>query len=297
MIGGIVQELEIPSARVLFEWKSLDHVAIEETHAPVTGVARLLPRQLDRRRRGRRPARLRPEHVGRLQDRPPDGRGDLAARRQEERLRDGEGHASSRGSTTRASSEGGRDARIFDDGAQPAVAPQSRALVLALDHVNRRATLVAQVHAPARPHPLEVHGQRAARSTTATCSSAGAASRSSPSSARSGGSASTRSCRTAARTTARSASRGTGRPTDKPRLVRAAAGSRKLYASWNGATEVASWQLQAGPSPSSLIAVDPVPRSRLETAFDLPAGATHVARRRARQARGKPLGTSAVIRV
>jgi hypothetical protein len=34
-MGGIVQELEIPSARVLFEWRSLDHVAVEESYSPV----------------------------------------------------------------------------------------------------------------------------------------------------------------------------------------------------------------------------------------------------------------------
>ena len=34
-MGGIVQELEIPGARVLFEWKSLDHVAVSESYAPV----------------------------------------------------------------------------------------------------------------------------------------------------------------------------------------------------------------------------------------------------------------------
>ena len=33
VVGGIVQELEIPSARVLFEWRSLDHVPLEESHA------------------------------------------------------------------------------------------------------------------------------------------------------------------------------------------------------------------------------------------------------------------------
>ena len=37
VIGGIVQELELPSGRVLFEWRSLDHVAVEESHADVTG--------------------------------------------------------------------------------------------------------------------------------------------------------------------------------------------------------------------------------------------------------------------
>ena len=33
VVGGIVQELELPSGRVLFEWRSLDHVGVEESHS------------------------------------------------------------------------------------------------------------------------------------------------------------------------------------------------------------------------------------------------------------------------
>lgn len=34
-MGGVVQELEIPSARLLFEWRSLDHVGVDESYAQV----------------------------------------------------------------------------------------------------------------------------------------------------------------------------------------------------------------------------------------------------------------------
>lgn len=36
-MGGVVQELEIPGARVLFEWKSLDHVGVDETYSTSVG--------------------------------------------------------------------------------------------------------------------------------------------------------------------------------------------------------------------------------------------------------------------
>jgi hypothetical protein len=36
-LGGVVQELDIPSARVLFEWKSLDHVGVGETYSTKVG--------------------------------------------------------------------------------------------------------------------------------------------------------------------------------------------------------------------------------------------------------------------
>ena len=53
---------------------------------------RLLPHQLDRRRRRRPPARLGPEHLGGLQGAPPNRRRSLAPRRTQEQLRDGQGH-------------------------------------------------------------------------------------------------------------------------------------------------------------------------------------------------------------
>jgi hypothetical protein len=51
-----------------------------------------------------------------------------------------------------------------------------------------------------------------------------------------------------------------------------ATGQGTVYASWNGATEVASWRVLAGTSASSLSAVVQVPRSGFETAIPLPAG-------------------------
>ena len=37
MVGAIFQEIAIPSARVLFEWRSLEHVAIDEAYNPYDG--------------------------------------------------------------------------------------------------------------------------------------------------------------------------------------------------------------------------------------------------------------------
>jgi hypothetical protein len=38
-----------------------------------------------------------------------------------------------------------------------------------------------------------------------------------------------------------------------------------VFASWNGATYLRSWQVLAGPSPSALRVVETVPRSGFET--------------------------------
>ncbi len=47
-----------------------------------------------------------------------------------------------------------------------------------------------------------------------------------------------------------------------------------VYASWNGATQVASWQVLAGPSPTSMQPVTQAPRTGFETVVVVPAGTT-----------------------
>ena len=41
----------------------------------------------------------------------------------------------------------------------------------------------------------------------------------------------------------------------------------ELYASWNGATEVDSWEVLAGPHPGQLASLGSVPRDGFETAM------------------------------
>ena len=36
-LAGVVQEIDIPSGRVLFEWNSLDHVPVTDTYVPLAG--------------------------------------------------------------------------------------------------------------------------------------------------------------------------------------------------------------------------------------------------------------------
>src|SRR5712691_148987 len=64
-----------------------------------------------------------------------------------------------------------------------------------------------------------------------------------------------------------------GRPHRQPRLVaHTASGRRRLYVSWNGATEVAAWRLEAGPTRNALEAVLTKPRTGFETALSFPRG-------------------------
>ena len=66
----------------------------------------------------------------------------------------------------------------------------------------------------------------------------------------------------------------TGTPAHPPSFVFAGAGggAGTAFASWNGATLVSSWRVLAGPTPASLTAVAQAPRSGFETAISVPAG-------------------------
>src|SRR5204862_6674683 len=84
-----------------------------------------------------------------------------------------------------------------------------------------------------------------------------------------------------------------GRPPGPPAL---AARRGVLYASWNGATEVASWQLREGVRASALRSGATVPRAGFETALT-PSARTRVAAVVALDAKGAVLGTSRTVAV
>lgn len=65
-----------------------------------------------------------------------------------------------------------------------------------------------------------------------------------------------------------------GQPSAPPNVVATTSGaSTTVYASWNGATEMAAWVLLAGPSPLSLEPVTTVPSAGFETAITAHAAA------------------------
>jgi hypothetical protein len=67
-----------------------------------------------------------------------------------------------------------------------------------------------------------------------------------------------------------------------------------VYASWNGATKVAKWRVLAGPSAGALTRVATVPRRSFETRVDLTSTATMFAVR-ALDSKGQVLGRSGVV--
>ena len=88
------------------------------------------------------------------------------------------------------------------------------------------------------------------------------------------------------------------RPAQPPAAVvgRTAAGGLLVRASWNGATDVATWRVLGGVSPHSLSALATAPRAGFETAIPLAHAPRYVAAQ-ALDAHGQPLGTSPALAV
>ena len=70
----------------------------------------------------------------------------------------------------------------------------------------------------------------------------------------------------------------------------------KLYASWNGATEVATWEVLAGPGAGRLGSVGAVPRDGFETVMLVRSSHSYFAVR-AKEHSGRVLGTSAPVKL
>jgi hypothetical protein len=84
-----------------------------------------------------------------------------------------------------------------------------------------------------------------------------------------------------------------GHPTDRPAAVAERANEEELevYASWNGATEVSSWEVLAGPRPGQIEPLGSVPRNGFETALSVQTPHPYVAVR-AKDRSGRVLGTT-----
>jgi hypothetical protein len=92
---------------------------------------------------------------------------------------------------------------------------------------------------------------------------------------------------------ARFSSSWVGMPAARPSgAVRRTGGKATVYASWNGATQVARWELLGGASATQLKPVSTKARSGFETSFSVPGSAGSVFQVIALDAQGHQLGAS-----
>ncbi len=301
-VQGIVQELDIETGEVIFEWHSLKHVGLEETYAKpgqdtdYPGLDYLHINSIDVDHDGNllvcaretfavyKIDRNTGEVMWRLGGKKSDfemGPGArFAFQHDARRLPDGNISVFDNGTT------------VFHNGFPKAV-EESRAIILELDDRKMKASLVREY----------THGQHADAAGNVQLLPNGNVfvgwgralafsefghdgellfDASLPS-----GNRSYRAFR----------SPWSGHPTDRPAAAaeRASGGEVRVYASWNGATEVASWEVLAGSGPDRLKPAGSAPRKGFETAITFQTDEPYVAVK-ARDRSGRVLGASEALK-
>jgi hypothetical protein len=293
---GVVQELAIPSARVLFEWRSLEHVGVDESYQKEIGKphdyfhinsigfdidGHLLISARNtwaiykiHRRTGR--------VIWRLGGKNSDfamGKGTRFAFQHDARSHDR-----------------GRLISLFDNGPVPKTKRQSRGMMIALDTKNKRATLAREhVHKPplfafatGNTQVLPNGNMLVCWGTTGQFTEYGEDGTIRFDAKLPKGAQNYRVRR----------QKWTGRPSEPPKLAShpGAGRRRRLYVSWNGATELAYWELRIGESRARLKPWRTVPKTGFEAKFVVPKG-TAYAVAVALDRRRKPLARSNVVRI
>lgn len=295
----VVQEIDVKTGLLLFQWDSLDHVPLTDSYEP-------LPRD--------RGHPFDYFHVNSIQ-RDADGNliisarntwaaykvaGDtgrviwtLGGKRSSFKLPAGAAFAFQH--DVRVRSRGDRIVTVFDDGAGPPIVHrESRGLTLKLNPRNRTGTILqADNHDPPLVTEYEGDLQQLPNGlhflgwgSLPFFSEFDGAGNMVLDGRFVGGNTSYRAYRFA----------WSGRPATAPNVVGVTSGDNAyVYASWNGATDVASWQVLAGDSPDALQTAGSGARQGFETGFTIPA-APYVAVR-ALDAAGRVLSTSSTVRV
>ena len=294
---GIVQEIDVASGRVLFEWHSLDHVPLDESYQRVPRpqqALRLLPHQLGRPRPRWQPAHLESPHLDRLQGRSPTGQivWRLGGKRSDFEPGLGVPFAWQHDPVS-----AGRDTlRIFDNESNGTpLRPQSRVITLRIHPQERTATLLQSIE---HPDGLSVPSQGSSErlpngnlfvgwGRLGRFSEFGADERLLFDATLPPGYDSYRAYRFS----------WTGQPTTPPTDSAHRDGPNiAVDASWNGATGVARWRILAGPDPGALEPVGSVAWNGLETSALAATHANWVAVA-AEDRSGHTLGASAPVRV
>jgi len=293
VVGGVVQELSLPGGRLIGDWRSLDHVAVAETEIKsrpgrrfdyfhVNSVDVAADGNLIVSARNTWAAYKVNRQTGRILWR-------LGGKRSDFTFEDGAAFAYQHDVRRRADGA----ITLFDNGASQAPQPgkASRALALELDEASHTARVADEwVH---RERLLsETQGNHQVLPNGHVFVGWGAQPAFSEFTAdgklvfdgRIGeGNDNYR------------AYRGTwaGRPATNPALL---IDGGKAFASWNGATEVARWQLLAGDRQAALQPAGEAAKQDFETSLQVPAGARFVAVR-ALGSHGRTLGESQPVAV
>jgi hypothetical protein len=296
VLDSVVQEIDIKTGLLLFQWDSLDHVPLADTYEPMPSSA---GQPFDY------------FHVNSVE---PDGRGNLlisgrntwAAYKvdpsghtlwslggKHSSFRMGSGTRFAFQHAVRTAPDDDQTITLFDNGAgPPRIHPQSRGLTLKLDQASRKAELLrSNPHSPSllaafegsvqsldsgdqvlgwgqQPYFSEYdpRGQTVFEGRFVDSNSSYRAYR----------------------------LRWSATPSAVPSLAASTtAGTTTVYASWNGATRVGSWRVLAGAGRTTMHQVTTEPTQGFETQITIPAAAFVAVQ--ALDADGRALSTTATI--
>jgi len=273
----LLQEIDLKTGLVRYEWHGLDHVALSESYVSGAHSSEKTPFDY---------FHINSIDLGGAGDLLVDARNTWAAydidrKTGQVRWRLGGKHSSYElGPGARMAFQ--HDARrqpdgtitFFDNGATPAVHKQSRAIVVKLDEQRRTATLVREDEHPGKPLVAGSQGNAQTLVQGALLVGWGEVPYISEFSA---GGRLLFDAHLPAPYESYRAYRlpWSGHPADSPALATLAPSSAHpvaaAYASWNGATDVSSWRVLTGPSASSLTAGATTPKAGFETTLSLPA--------------------------
>jgi hypothetical protein len=299
----LVQEIDLRTGLVMFEWHSIDHVPLTDSYASPRPGSRIEPfdffhiNSIDSEQDGDLLVDARntwaaydvDSHTGEVRWR-------LGGKRSSFAL--GAGTATAWQHDARQQPNG--NITFFDNGATPRTHPQSRAIEVSVDVARMTATLV---HSYAHPRPLVAGSQGNMQALAGGDWMVGWGQSPYFSEFAASGQlvfdAHLPSSYESYRTYRLPWS---GRPAEPPALsdARPTAPHRGaiVYASWNGATEVASWRVLAGRSRAGMTPVASAPRGGFETAIPMPAAVVGpYVEAQALDAAGNVIGVSPVAHV
>jgi Arylsulfotransferase (ASST) len=278
----LLQEIDLKTGLVMYEWHSLDHVPLQSSYASVVPTSRTEPfdyfhiNSIDVEQDGDLLLDARNTWAAYDVD-PTTGqvRWELGGRHSSFKL--GSGVSPAWQHDARQQPDGA--ITFFDNGAFPTVHPQSRAIEVALNPATMTATLVRNYE---HQNPLVAGSQGNVQALPGGDWMVGWGQAGYLSEVNAAGGVlfnahlppGWESYRTYALPWG-------GQPVGSPAVAvqsgpRASAGGRRsaVYVSWNGATAVASWRVLAGSSSATLSPVRSAPKTGFETAISLPAAVT-----------------------
>ncbi|MGH2872628.1 MAG: arylsulfotransferase family protein, partial [Solirubrobacteraceae bacterium] len=266
VIDCVVQEIDVATGQLLFEWHSLGHVALDESYAKpnadgvfdyfhVNSVALDGPDNLLISARNTWTVYDVSLRTGRIVWR-------LGGKQSSFTMGPGTGFAYQHDARPQPNGT----ITLFDNGAEPKVHRQSRALEIRLDKRTMTATFA---HQWTHPSPLLAGSQGDVQTLSNGDRFVGWGAQPNMTEFSSNGSV-LFDAAIAAPDTSYRAFRfpWTGTPPGRPAIATASEPHDRLivYASWNGATRVSQWRILAGARPSRLAPLADVPRTGFETA-------------------------------